>query len=295
MNKKEQLFEKYAKNLYSTTKQYESKVLAVDVDSGEKQSLPHPCYLCPLCDKIFTESETLTLEHVPPGKLGGQKRLLVCERCNNNQGSKLERHLIDHIKNDYDDTSDIALHLENGTQPSIKCKLQVNLERDKITFLMDRKHTAVPYFNDQVSEANSRGEQIRYRFEAKMFSRYTELALLRIAYLKMFEVAGYKYYLSYSAKMIREQLTNVDNEVMPIFYSNQQANLPEGIYDITDKKNIKDYCGFLVTVAFVIGSNKKLYFVILPRPEQKYLSLYMNLKSKSRANFELTKLPKECR
>ena len=291
MNKKEQLFEKYAKDLHSTTKQYESKVLAVDVDSGEKQSLPHPCYLCPLCDKIFTESETLTLEHVPPGKLGGQKRLLVCKRCNNNQGSKLEKHLIDHIKNDYNNTSDITLYLENGTQPSIKCKLRVNLERDKIVILMDRKHMAAPYFNDQVSEANSRGEQIRYRFEAKVFSRYIELALLRIAYLKMFEVTGYEYYLSYSAKMIREQLANVDDKVMSVFYSDQQENLPEGIYDITDKESTKDYCGFLVATVLKTRSNKKQYSIILPRPEQKYMSLYTNLKDKSKSNFELTKLP----
>ena len=104
MNKKEELFVRYAKNLEMIVGPNQQAILAVDASSGEKHPLTYPCYVCPLCDKLFLEedvaSSRVTLEHVPPGKLGGYKRLLVCKECNNSQGSNLESHLINEIKSE---------------------------------------------------------------------------------------------------------------------------------------------------------------------------------------------------
>jgi hypothetical protein len=56
-----------------------------------------PVYLCPLCECPISKedflAEALTAEDVPPTSVGGKKIVLTCQRCNNDQGSKIDSHL----------------------------------------------------------------------------------------------------------------------------------------------------------------------------------------------------------
>lgn len=63
---------------------------------------PPPLYLCPECLTLFDEdsvanpkypdAERLTIEDVPPEKLGGAPMLLTCKPCNNRAGTLLDSH-----------------------------------------------------------------------------------------------------------------------------------------------------------------------------------------------------------
>jgi hypothetical protein len=50
---------------------------------------------CPICLKFFTRDmiSELSLEHVPPEKVGGHVRTLTCKTCNNSAG-KMEAEMI---------------------------------------------------------------------------------------------------------------------------------------------------------------------------------------------------------
>lgn len=55
-----------------------------------------PAYVCPICDKAFSEAAVLagvlTAEHVPPQSFGGRELLLTCKKCNNEAGTLLDAH-----------------------------------------------------------------------------------------------------------------------------------------------------------------------------------------------------------
>lgn len=288
MNKKQQLFKEYARDLKNVSEGLQLKL--IDVDANKKYPLPYPRYICPLCNKVFLEEDIdkkLTLEHVPPGTLGGQTRLLVCKDCNNTQGSVFEKHLIDKIRNDASNTLDIELQLKNGTSPYIKCKVRIERENNEVTFLVDKKNKAALYFNQQEANAINDNEEIAFNIEYQYPWRKVDLALLRIAYLRMFEVGGYGYYFSYSAQIIRQQLADSNNDLLPVLRLDQSSGVPEGVY----REKSKYYSGFLVAIMFRLPNYEKLYFVLLPGLDEEHIELYKSLKGKKELNFTLTKIP----
>jgi hypothetical protein len=66
------------------------------IANGEAPPAGDPRYPCPLCQREFTKADLiagqLTAEDVPPLSVGGKKILLTCQRCNNDQGSRIDSH-----------------------------------------------------------------------------------------------------------------------------------------------------------------------------------------------------------
>ena len=62
----------------------------------ELPNVGEPVYVCPLCVNSFTRHDLvegkLTAEHVPPKKIKGKTIVLTCKRCNNKQGSEIDKH-----------------------------------------------------------------------------------------------------------------------------------------------------------------------------------------------------------
>ena len=62
----------------------------------------HHCYCCPICKKIFPfqalESGVLTLERVPPEKLGGMPIALTCKQCNSTAGYSIDAAIVNRSK-----------------------------------------------------------------------------------------------------------------------------------------------------------------------------------------------------
>jgi hypothetical protein len=50
-------------------------------------------YGCPLCRRLFSTPEGLTVEHVPPKSVGGRPLVLTCEGCNSKDGHELAHHI----------------------------------------------------------------------------------------------------------------------------------------------------------------------------------------------------------
>ena len=88
-------------------------------EKGEKKELVNT-FICPICLKTFdfSDYDNITIEHVPPEKLGGRPLLLTCKDCNNVCGSNLDVHLINGIRNSY------SLH--NFTSKAHKATLHVD-------------------------------------------------------------------------------------------------------------------------------------------------------------------------
>src|SRR5687768_7531003 len=52
-------------------------------------------YRCPLCLQDFPapDPQAVTFEHVPPESVGGRELVLTCALCNNESGTRLDKHL----------------------------------------------------------------------------------------------------------------------------------------------------------------------------------------------------------
>ena len=88
-------------------------------EKGEKKELVNT-FICPICLKTFDilDYDNITIEHVPPEKLGGRPLLLTCKDCNNVCGSNLDVYLINEIRNSYS--------LRNFTSKTHKATLHVD-------------------------------------------------------------------------------------------------------------------------------------------------------------------------
>ena len=196
MNKQEKkrlvLFKKYSKNLKLI-----SKSLKADLKIERNRQIieiPEEVYICPICFDAFlvngiyeNDSNFLTLEDVPPKKLGGKPTLLTCKNCNNKSGKILDSQLKMSLE---------AEQVFKGkTNIPIKARFQFGESNIGGTF---------EYFNSKNYEMKIREKSnpnaktdIQYFFDnwgkEKMNvtfnvpnENYVRIGLLRIAYLKMF-------------------------------------------------------------------------------------------------------------
>ena len=296
MNKKEGLFRRYARNLELVASSLNLRDKKVDFGTGEEHSLQHPSYVCPLCDSLFSEvdvkSKELTLEHIPPGELGGKKRLLTCEACNNNQGSRLESYLVNKVKNSIGNTLDATLQLNEGDEPFIRGKLTDSKEQG-VSFRYGKPGSVSEYFDSQVKSTQNRGKGIQFQINIRTYPRRVNLSLLRIAYLMLFEELGYGYYFSYSGKLIRSQLSSLNEGLfVPVFpLVEDSVRIKEGIYIAKTFDSKESLIGFFLSISLEVNGESRDYHIILPLPEQEYMSRYSDLvKKKNKIEFELTTL-----
>ena len=90
---RERIFNRYNKNLN----------LIINAYPNTFGRLKKDLYYCPLCLHGFDIKATvgpkpnLTLEHVIPKNMDGTKKVLTCQSCNNNMGSKVDVLLTEHI------------------------------------------------------------------------------------------------------------------------------------------------------------------------------------------------------
>lgn len=286
VNKKQHLFEKYAKNLELVVKHRGLNTSMVDMATKEKYSLKYPSYICPLCDRVFSEaainSEDLTLEHVPPGKLGGRKRLLTCETCNNDQGSTLEKRLVDEVKNSIDGVQNATMQFNKGTKPFVRGTLSTSGNGINFKYWKSNK-----YFDNQVVDSLHQGEVIQFRFSFKIYPKKVNLALLRVAYLMMFERFGYGYYFSYSGSLIRSQVLSPEkNTLTPVFPSTDQE-VAQGIYLL---RNGHQPGGFFISVRLQSDGKTRDYYIALPLPDREHMDSYLELRKGEKYQLDLTPL-----
>lgn len=187
------LFDAYASNLASFAPQFNGK------------------FMCPLCGRLFSRDsisrKEVTIEHIVPSRAGGRLTTLTCRRCNNRDGSMLERPLVD------------SLRVGTPVLP-VRATLSVGEGQFRGEFYYPSEENpsprlvGVPKWSDPrrariAAEAIKAGSsEIHIDLSKGRNPILSQVALLRSAYLLMFRYLGYGYILHPCAREIRRQLAN---------------------------------------------------------------------------------------
>ena len=176
--------------------------------------------LCPLCTCSFSRSDLtqrdenhLTLEHILPGAIGGQWKTLTCKRCNNTHGSALDGHLVRMID---------AHNWADGDGSTLKGRFGIDgIEVPmKLTWgAGDSPNTiAIPGASGTtLADLKARmstlgdGDQLKIHLNFDYIPSRAQRALVRIAYLTLFQTCGYQYVLSEAGKRIRSLIDGHDD------------------------------------------------------------------------------------
>ena len=182
-------------------------------------------YICPVCIRHFSKNDLdqsagnpLTLEDAPPKSLGGKANILTCRECNNGAGQQIDFHLTERM-NELDQhqfVPGVEFHPEfdhNGT--TVQGTVKVSKEG-----VVDARHSIKknnPIKLNEYIATTGKDDiiNIKYR-DSKVDIFRLQLALLKTAYLMVFEKYGYSFILNPTYDRLREQLRNPDKEIYPV-------------------------------------------------------------------------------
>jgi hypothetical protein len=236
--------------------------------------------LCPLCltsfDKsaIYGNDPFLTEEHVVPGAVGGKRMTLTCRRCNNEQGSSIDSHVVSMIRN-WDAIEGAGSHLAGTIRFSdLKFSVKVSwTKQDNGEFVTN---LSIPGGKqEEVGRLRSimlRGDCREFKFDLNLkYNLYRmRLGLLRMAYLAMFVHAGYDYIVGPAPNRIRTALMRI--EPAPEKFLNEHIELTQVSHDPPDSLIIVPYhseatlIGYFVIIR-LLGSKPRYFAVVMPPAE----------------------------
>jgi hypothetical protein len=236
-------------------------------------------YICPIClnkyDKL--QSITLTLEDAPQKAIGGKKNTLTCKKCNNEAGLKIDHHLVNRLI-ELDNAK-----LEEGTQVAVKTDIDGKIFNATLTV---EKNGKMKMFhsdknnNPQAIEENipdlKPNKIIEFNFTTKkIIQNNLDYAVLKSAYIILFQHTGYKIILNKQYNIIREQILNPEKRLIPekFYFFSQELLLNDGIHFICDK-------GFeiiLVIFTATTYNSQRNFCVFLPIPNKDYENTLKNI------------------
>lgn len=293
------LFDNYSTNLQLVVEAMNGRIKFLN-EQGEFV-LPKDIFICPICSNLFTKESLnrnsltpITLEHVPPEKLGGKPLTLTCKDCNCKVGgAKLDSKLVwnfeiePFMKGELNTT--IEAYYEINTRTRAKGRL-TRIEKNK--FGISFNPGTNPNLPEELDYLINNWEEtkIRFTFQAPD-KKMVLIALLKAAYLIMFSVFGYRYFFNPSAQIIRQQILEPHKELIPEFRIPLIDNLPadkKGIHFITSPQELRS---FLVIFDITIADREKTLAVLMPGPNESDLMLYSKCKEMNRVNFRMFPIP----
>jgi len=286
----EYYFNRYAQN-WEIIKQHINPKLQPDLTD---------VFLCPICferraylrEAIY--EDLLSLEHIPPEKLGGQVRTLTCKECNNRAGTELDRHFI--LEQNFKEFamgvpgSSYDAKYSFNDSPKIDATI-VRPNPETWQIVGDPKRTN-PRSLEEVSEIirnvlQTEGLNVTLSFRLYKKGR-PEIAHLRTAYLWAFSVYGYCFLFNENSKTICKQINNPDEDILPTLGIFPEVGFPDealGLNIIYEPKNLRAY---LVVFDIVTARNtKSRYGVILPHPYPDGLNIYQRLLDRDKTSIQL--------
>jgi len=291
--KREYIFDLFAENI-ELVKQEGGITLSGIKSSG---------YICPICKKMFDKrafdemyKDQLTLEHVPPGKLGGSVELLTCKICNNEQGSKLEKHLQEKLL-----TEDFLTGIPGASRPARFLVNQkwntggtiINTESGGFHMKAFKSSSHEEHHERLFKKGDIDIRQIDFTIFGQFKDKRAKIALLRIAYLILYCKFGFAVLLNQNIHVIRKQILYPDLEIMDpiITIRGDYPDEFEGINLVTYPKKLRS---FAVAFRTKTDHKERRHIVLLPGPSQPGLKIYQNLNDQSsrdgNINFDLTKI-----
>lgn len=294
--KKHTLFKLFSRNLEYVKSHPEIK-FKPDFENG---------YICPLCFEVFFEKDLinskqnfLTLEDIPPKSLGGKVRALTCKKCNSIGGHTLDNNLLKRLTEI--DFQSFLPNSETKTTFSFndnKVNGKVNIDKDG-TFIIDLdtkrsdpkeseqflKDVFPPktiynpihkLLNPEFKEPEYKSEQFNFKKIEKSDEKKSEIALLRIAYLKAFSIFGYGFLINGYFHRIREQIQNPDKNILnPVFWIKYE--FPDEMLGVNIIKEPKELRSFLIIFNLETKSSKRQFAICLPGPTEPGIKIYENI------------------
>ena len=177
--------------------------------------VPHldSSFLCPLCGQLFSrdaiEARKLSVEHIVPSKAGGQLKTLTCTKCNNDTGSKLDKHFVQ------------RLIVEEAIEP---LRFSATIGKAEVRGMIRYPPEGVVEMSvvrkmchpEQIRLASQAMEGDIDKISGTIYADYnprqSRVALLRAGYLTMFHYFGYQYILLEACAEVRTQIANPHRE-----------------------------------------------------------------------------------
>lgn len=251
------IFEKYRDNL---------NLLIDDFLIDPKYNDLKNHYLCPICLKKYKSIEgeiPLTLEDAPQKSIGGRKNTLTCKKCNNEAGIKIDHHLVNRL-NELDN-----LKFSPNTNVPIKTYIDgkifnasLNIDDNgimKITHLKKNNNPII--LAENISELK-KDKIVDYSFVTKnIIPDNLDFAVLKTAYIILFQYIGYKIILTEDYDIIRNQILNPEVRLLPknFYFFSHKPFMNDGVHFICEKgleiilviftaktdKSSRNFCVFL--------------------------------------------------
>jgi hypothetical protein len=270
------LFERYVQN-WNLVKNLPGVHVEPDVDN---------IFMCPLCFKLCSqkglETKLISLEHVPPRKLGGKVRTLTCTECNNSHGSELDSQLIQKLKVDdfFSGTSEISqnvrLRIEDHT-----IRVEVSMPELNHWIMYPIEKQSHPKEVEAINRSFQEGKVEQLNLSLRLFHpSAANAALLRIGYLWAFSILGYGFLLNPTLQLVRSQIHHPTESILKT-WGITEYNFPNEFIGLNMIEEPKEMRSFLVVFDLQTTRNKsRRYGVILPGPINMGTEIYDQLSTK---------------
>lgn len=193
-----------------------ARLLAIRPESGDT-------ILCPICVRPFGREALegndpiLTLAHIIPDALGGNRCTLACKDCNNGNGEELEAFLVRRFR---DEDFLTGVGTKNcrlrGDFGSIGVEVQAGQPDGSWALLIIDKQTN-PAHRQNLDEALAENTQaaagLNLTFEHN--PHQVIAAIYQSAYLQLFDMFGYQVVLDPRFEPLRQQIRNPESEILP--------------------------------------------------------------------------------
>ena len=221
-------------------------------------------YICPLCLTSYTQQEvntdTITIEHAPQNALGGHEKALTCKECNNGAGSEIDCHLVNLIerlefKEQVDGSKKEGSFEVSGqrihgslTYNNGNCELRLPIRSNDTRINLGGLMTTGDEFEFE-------GKKIKYNADCGI------AAMLKNAYILLFERIGYPILASAHYDILRNYINDPYNNFLPRPLCRIEPSSPinYGVY-LFQRDRVK---GFVVVYSVIKNTTEKV-FVFLP-------------------------------
>lgn len=163
--------------------------------------------ICPLCWQE-TPYEQLSIEHIIPGSVGGRRTTLTCRACNNDHGSEFDAHLARYqqLKDAFQGHGTLRTKLNVAGHEMI-ANLRWGNEHKHFDIVGKATNPAAIEASQKTLAKEPPGEMkftLYYNYNQNKF----RIAVLRAAYLVLFNSLGYHYIHDPIIQRIRQLIAN---------------------------------------------------------------------------------------
>ena len=249
-------------------------------------------YVCPLClhayPKEAISNGVFTIEHAPPKSLDGKPLVLTCLKCNRHSGKSLDPHMmkadrpIAVLRGEHPGGQLVRVRVGDG--PPINVRLRRNeggylLEgKDGVDVPADRAAFLATLSRIAASGSTDWDFHLDFRDDRHCPKR-ARAGWLRVGLLVTFAAFGYRYAFGPALSIVRQQIWEPENELIPPSFHVIDPNAPRTTRHIGIVNEPSELKGIAVQVGW--------HLVLLPHPTDT--GFYVRLRdfaSKAGARFE---------